>query len=366
MKKVSTKTAETAQALFCSIIDNNRTLIGDIKKYKTYSELKSKVNNEIIKKAFKKVESEVPLKEIETVLGEDNSWYVSSKDIAIGILEQIDKFGKFQNQWQKIVYSRTTKDPIKKLINDLYKKGNNSLEEKSFSDINKWSPADIYFYTDKAENELSKINDDDGITTFSQINDKLKKLIEDGELAPISLKKHTRGNVTLTKVNFNRAEEVEKTLRYKFIDIIKNKDVDLYTKNGKKKLDKRKYFTIQVEEENDVFLNFRFSDKRFIIEQVIKNQARGGSTTATNKIKQLIDSSGNKELSDKMFGKDGVITKFKNGKIKDFGAAEELESIFREFKNNTKLNNLANKLAQEIIEYTGSRTKESAPFIIAK
>ena len=83
MKKVSTKTAETAQALFCSIIDNNRTLIGDIKKYKTYSELKSKVNNEIIKKAFKKVESEVPLKEIETVLGEDNSWYVSSKGISM-------------------------------------------------------------------------------------------------------------------------------------------------------------------------------------------------------------------------------------------------------------------------------------------
>ena len=79
-----------------------------------------------------------------------------------------------------------------------------------FGDLNKWSPADIYFATTLAKNALKKLNNSKArkgnFLTFTDLNETVTLLVESGDLLPLSLKKAI-GDVIIKKVNFSRKYE---------------------------------------------------------------------------------------------------------------------------------------------------------------
>ena len=72
--------------------------------------------------------------------------------------------------------------------------------DKSFTQINKWSPADIYITT------LEGMNTNWNFTTFQEMNAFLLKSINDGNILPVSLKKSP--NATLSEINFTKTRNV--------------------------------------------------------------------------------------------------------------------------------------------------------------
>ena len=87
----------------------------------------------------------------------------------------------------------------------------NDVNDMYFGDINKWSPADIYFASNKARDKIQKVVDINSNKTgfiFSSLNILMSDLIEQGQLLPLSLKKQTR-EVVLLPVNFSRQEELK-------------------------------------------------------------------------------------------------------------------------------------------------------------
>jgi hypothetical protein len=78
-----------------------------------------------------------------------------------------------------------------------------------FGNLNKWSPADIYLSTKKAEKAIEDlVKNKKGLTFLGKdgLNNFISNLIKTGQLLPLSLKKTTK-SVKLEKVNFVRATE---------------------------------------------------------------------------------------------------------------------------------------------------------------
>ena len=246
---------ESAQALFCAIAD----FVGtgkmhqelNLKKYPTYKDFKSlKKNQVLIDKAFKHTRLiGVSRKQIETLL-EDKTWYDSSVLIAVKLLDDIkkinSKFGKIQNAgWQDFFYVRgatggkTTMNNIDKLFSYANK------NDKKFGDINKWSPADIYFVSDAAKEEVTKQADeaDENKTyTFLQLNNLCNDLIASGELLPLSLKKVENREPHIVKYNFNRSQEEKNLAEMVYIETKKSKtgrDIQIVFKDARSQLKMR-------------------------------------------------------------------------------------------------------------------------------
>jgi len=229
---------EASQALFCALADfAGASAVDkwfDVSKYKTYSDFKENWNKKYkqatIEKTFsKQVKSgKATLIEIEKLLNGEgekskkDSWYISSTLIANKLIKDINKisnkFNKIRSpSWSSIFYSHGDKD-IMDLVAELYKKANNQQKllysadkgstkkvERNFDNINKWSTADIYLASDLAKRkltELSKIK----VFTFMDLNTEIGKLIDAGELLPLSLKK-SENNVIIKKVNFIKDDE---------------------------------------------------------------------------------------------------------------------------------------------------------------
>jgi len=229
---------EASQALFCALADfAGASAVDkwfDVSKYKTYSDFKENWNKKYkqatIEKTFsKQVKSgKATLIEIEKLLNGEgekskkDSWYISSTLIANKLIKDINKisnkFNKIRSpSWSSIFYSHGDED-IMDLVAQLYKKANNQQKllysadkgstkkvERNFDNINKWSTADIYLASDLAKRkltELSKIK----VFTFMDLNTEIGKLIDAGELLPLSLKK-SENNVIIKKVNFIKDDE---------------------------------------------------------------------------------------------------------------------------------------------------------------
>ena len=101
-----------------------------------------------------------------------------------------------------------------KVMSVLFKSANNQSSKtgggKYFGDLNKWSPADIYFATAKAKKNLKDLSKDretikDNLT-FAKLNQTTIDLIDEGELLPLSLKKVNK-MIVIKKVNFDRKSE---------------------------------------------------------------------------------------------------------------------------------------------------------------
>jgi len=263
---------ESAQALFCSIADYigqtkienvlNVTNTGLYKPkdnhkggppYKTFaaflkgSQLKPKETNlEIAEIAYARCDTpEMSFAAIKQFLKND-SWYQSSVWTAKHLIKELSAVSKLTNfdvlddRGYKLGfrYVRGDKKVMTK-IESLYSicneanKAINKLagasKEMIFGNVNKWSPADIYFASKKAiaaiEKELTKaekakkyyFGGRGGLNIF------ISRLIASGDLLPLSLKKVGK-KVTIEKVNFNKKTKatILENINYESKDVNEN------------------------------------------------------------------------------------------------------------------------------------------------
>jgi hypothetical protein len=240
----ATDIQESAQALFCAL--GNKHGVSNIDKtfnketYPSYFDFKSFWNNKYktvtIEKAFEThVKSgKATLKEVEDLLygvgkkgKKANEWYHSSLQIAKQLIKEIDtistKFNYVKSgNWSDVFWAHGDKDVMANFIK-LFTKANNFQKElykhdnkieKPFSDINKWSTADIYFASGKAKDEIEKLVKEEHID-YTKLNSFVGGLISEGILLPLSLKKQPN-EVTIKKVNFDRPMEKKQIAKLEY------------------------------------------------------------------------------------------------------------------------------------------------------
>ena len=129
-----------------------------LKKYLTYTDFKRAIGEGVVSQAEKRIRTPgVSLSDIETFLGKNNDWYKSSVLIAFKLVKDITgvdaDFKLKQEGFQNLFYFRGDQEVMGN-IEKLFKIANKSpITEKNqvkFGNVNKWSPADIYFATKKA------------------------------------------------------------------------------------------------------------------------------------------------------------------------------------------------------------------------
>ena len=149
----------------------------------------------------------------------NKQWFISSLRIAEYILSNTSKinnqFAKIENiDWQDLYYVRgdkavmDTMAKLFKLANQTFAKADAS-NRKAFGDVNKWSPADMYFASQLSKTFFKKLLKDytkSGGLDFSVLNDHIADKIDSADLLPLSLKL-VSDTVKLEKINFDRVAE---------------------------------------------------------------------------------------------------------------------------------------------------------------
>jgi hypothetical protein len=241
MANRKTAVQESAQALFCAMADylgeSKVDKVFDLEAYKTYPEFKeewdSKNKSMTVETVYKdRVDAPtVPLRDIEALFKSDNDWYKSSVQIAKAIIKQVQdisrNFTKIKTpRWSDLFYLRDDK-AVAGTIAELYSLANatqkkinaqpNASRGQVFSQINKWSPADIYFSSEKAKKELKDLLQESTrkSLTFGQLNSLISGLMDSGDLLPLSLKQQTK-EAHLLKVNFSRKDELKVIGQFKY------------------------------------------------------------------------------------------------------------------------------------------------------
>ena len=141
-----------------------------------------------------RVDTDKSLDEIKNFLEENPAWVDSCMATAN---ELYRKFGK------KNGYNWYRGGSLVKSISEHFKKVNASYEKPPFSNLNKWSPADIWACEcsfDKGEMRKT--------TTFASFNAYLKKAIDDEILYGISLKKNPTSSMKVSEVNYTKSRPV--------------------------------------------------------------------------------------------------------------------------------------------------------------
>lgn len=242
-----TAVQETAAALFCAIADNvgfsEAPKVLNLKTYPTYTDFKKKYGVKIKSTFAAAINSPgVTLKMIEDLLESnslaDREFYDSSVNIAnrlISDIQTIDPdFSKIKPvNLKDIFYVRADKtgNNIMTNIGKLF--GYANKKDKFFGDVNKWSPADIYLASDKANKEIEKeLKIAEKAYSFSQLNDCINKLIDQGNLIGLSLKKSVK-SASLYKINFtkDKNQEILKGLHFASMKSDNPRDVIIYFKS---------------------------------------------------------------------------------------------------------------------------------------
>ena len=416
-----TSKAESAQALFCAMADfigaSKVEKVFDLDQLPTYTIFKKHWNETYptakIENAFSKhVDSgSTNLSIIEKFLTDKNDWYISSVKIAVKLIQDLDKISnKFtavkKPSWSSVFYVRGDKDVMdnililfkeaaeaQKDVNKLLKEDNRPIK-LVFGDINKWSPADIYFASPKAKTEIKKLVQNKQGLVFSSLNVFIAKLIQSGDLLPLSLKKQTK-EVTIHPVNFSRPEELkklEKLKSYGLNDWKKRtdsnpkqaRDLQLYYSQ-----DKRKYIQmLHVTESSggwkannmDKDTEARhgslgsagiFADALSIVDPSFATKWKNKFKIENDKFKANLKNLVTKEFKGKKPEKP------KSGQKKTAGRTlyEESRTQYSVEVTNAvmpllvawfKTGDNADKFLKVVYEYTTSRTDESGPFVIAK
>ncbi|CAB4124305.1 hypothetical protein UFOVP49_143 [uncultured Caudovirales phage] len=369
----TTVLAETAQALFCAIRgDISDVLAKKLFTEKTYESFKASYQDSsgrnVVKDIYRKqVKSKVNMSDVEKFLINDPSWYLSSKQIALEILDKIKTiskgFGGSVN-WQDFLYYQAKHSDVSDTIEKMFKAANKQLKEISdpgmvqFSSIDRWCPADIYFVSRSGIHLLK--SKENTINSFAELNPLISEMITNGDLLPVSLKKQPR-KVTIEKVNFDRNTEVEKLSKYDYYGISENLKVSL---NVDREANPAKYFAVKVDRDGTEDIMFRFSDssKSFKIERIYKNQARGGSVASIPTIKKLFNS-----IDPSFCTKFSLILKqFKDSDEESAGmeATSKFKKLFKQHFDSNK--EKSRELVHILLEYTGSRTELSSKYIVAK
>lgn len=239
MSAIDTAYAESAQAIFCAMADYLGKAMApkvlNLKKYPTFEDFEDvKKNQEYLETALDRVTVDMPVEKVYDYIRRKKDWYKSSVLIAnkiVADLKDIDSDFSINRKGfndGKMFYLRGDED-VMKIMDKLFALARDSKVTKvlyetagviPIKQINKWSPADIYFANPTAKKELSDELADATRTkdkyTFQRLNKLIKNLINQGALLPLSLKKTTT-NVKLEKVNFSRAtkEKILDSVKFK-------------------------------------------------------------------------------------------------------------------------------------------------------
>ena len=424
MAAYETALAESAQALFCALADylsiRNKKMndffdpkgsIDTYIKFKVNWDSKFKKNYENIETIYERFtktnekQKIIPLKEIETFLMDDKSWYISSCLIGEQLVKDIGKVSTgFKNKKPKaseIWYYRGDEEVmnnIKVLFDEANKTQRNFKKIDSkvgipFGDINKWCPADIYFATDSAKKSIdSKVSSKIGIT-FDTLNRMVSDLITSGDLLPISLKKQT-SSVHIERVNFNKATE------QKLLDQIE------YNSYIWKFRDMKIFMTTTKSDKDYILLRHDPSVETLRAEILIKGmEAKSGGLGFEQLVQiiSLIDDTSSSSIkskfenANKQFKKDKkpVRDKFENTikglkidiKSKDKKDKEKIKQIRQALMYDDKIGKLSEKVTDAVFptierflknkqaadsfvrlvyQYATSRSVKSSKFVIAK
>ena len=416
----SPKEGEAAQALFCAIADflgdNTTKKEFDLKKYRTY-ELFKKAHSKIINDIFGKIETpQITLKQIETFLMTKDGWYESSINIALKLIQEIQsistKFNKIKSpKLQDVIYVRGAKKEKGRNANameniDYLFSIANKNDKNYFGDINKWSPADIYFVSDKADKQIieevqivsDKLNNSYNLADLNKIT---SNLLTSGDLLPLSLKK-AEDNANLVKVNFVRSDEEKYLSNITFFGV--SDWSKLYTRAKPITRDIKLYFSQNKKEKikirHDAYSSSYGVNKAIKCEiEVSGAGGRGGSVVGIpmiSKIISTVDSQLAKSLSNafekgireyaKELEKMNKKFKVKSGvKLKEPSKSAYdneratlsglyvanaimpvLYKFFKKNENNKKTKRINDKIIQAFVAYTSSRTPKSGKFVIAK
>jgi hypothetical protein len=209
----TTSLAESSQAFFCAIadylqikgkslgefLDQKNKELDEFSKFDKKWKSTFKAKNDSLQSIYDKFTEastgaqKIPYGDIEGFLITEKTWYISSALIGKKLVEDITTistgFAKKPNI-SDVWYYRGDK-MIMKNIESLFKEANKNKAAPQFGDINKWSPADIYFATDKASKRI-KENVDLYVTGrgksygFDIMNNMISELITSGDLLPIS------------------------------------------------------------------------------------------------------------------------------------------------------------------------------------
>jgi len=405
-----TSIQESAQALFCAMADFvGATEIDkafDINKYPIYSEFKKYWNNSPKYKdaainstfASQVVAPGVTLQDIERLFQQDIDWFYSSVNIAKKLIKEVDsissKFSRIKSpKWSDLLYVRGDKEIMKniealfKIANDTQKKVNSipgKTQQVVLGDVNKWSPADIYFASTKAKTAVNKalLQYKGKQMSFNVLNGLIGDLIDSGDLLPLSLKKAAK-NVTIEKVNFNRKDELKRVSKYKFVGLSNWKP---YKPSSPSARDLKVYFDPITQKTN---LKIRHDASSMVLKievELASGTARGGSIGSaaifSNMISSIDPSFGAKYLAAYTAGNDKFkkevnvpdMEKLKNRDRKKFDTirGERSAMLVTNVIHPMLIDWLkkdqarADSFIQMVYMYITSRTEVSGRFIVAK
>lgn len=410
----NTAPAESAQALFCALADylgaSAVDEVFDLKKYPTYLDFKKHWDENYpqakIENTFRShVDADVTLTSVEQLLSgkdvpkvrEKDDWYKSSLLIAKKLIKDISKISKEfssikQPSWSSIFYVRGDRNVMDNIA-ELYKRANDVQKDLiadgargiAFSNINKWSPADIYFASPSAKKQISDEVQGRKKMTFSVLNRMISKMISEGQLLPLSLKKQTK-EVHIEKVNFNRPLEMKKLGDIKYGG---TNDWKLYTKPkpGEKKI--ARYFTIYLNESKTEEVSFRHdpsSSGNFKGEiKIAGMEARSGSLTQgpivgifrlvdntfATKFEKTLNDSMKQFRKDKVFYRQQLDKNIIDRKEYDFevgalSAIDVTNVVIPLITNWLKNKKHADDFVRVVYQYATSRSEDSSKFVIAK
>jgi hypothetical protein len=200
---------EAGQALFCAL------------RFMSSSNIESgKYSESDLKEAMKKCELRTGTRNLsmDEVLSVGGDWIHSHIVGANLIYQKLHKSGK--------TYTFHRGSTLVSKIEDLYKKCNKN-SGSYFSDINKWSPADIYISTSSFD--MSDL--ENGTETLEVLNAKMQDLFDSGDLMGISLKKITSNNGKYSIKNHKNYPKDISQISYRGIKST-FKSIDLYVKWG--------------------------------------------------------------------------------------------------------------------------------------
>lgn len=403
-----TSIQESAQALFCALADfsgaSKVTKTFDEKLYPSYLAFKKMWDESNptakIEISFKShVEAPgVTLELLEKFLNENPDWYLSSLLIAKKLIEDIDQIGnKFSRikrpSWSEIFYVRGDKSVMKN-IEELFKLANTEQKKINsipgiqktviFGNVNKWSPADIYFASDKAKKQIQNTLDGnlEGFS-FTDLNILVSNLIDSGDLLPLSLKKQTK-RVFIQKVNFDRLHELKTIQKYYYngtsdwklytVQKPQTRDLKIFIDDGKKDHMKARHDASSISFKVDF--------------QVANAQARGGSIGSAGIFSDILDAVDSKfakkwlQLYDKAnetykkelksLGPKPTNEKAKKaydeerGKISALYVTNVIFPPLIDWLEKGKKNQRTDRFVRLAYAYITSRTDASSKFVIAK
>ena len=429
--------AEAAQALFCAIADYvGSDLIDkhlDLKEYPTYDLFKAN-NERLVALSYKQLEVPgVPLKRMEDFLIQKKDWYESSVLTAVKIIKELKSIDKdFQRlarpKWSNIMYVRGAKADKSRAANAmenieaLFKIANKN-DKNYFGDVNKWSPADIYFVSTKADAAIDeeiaslKVKSAKGTGTiqdsynFLDLNELCNGLLDSGDLLPLSLKK-VQGSARLYNFNFSRSIEEKNLAAVKYFGV--SDWSKLYTLKKPITRDIKIYFSKNLKEKikvrHDPTTSGNFGVNKAIKFEIEVSGAggRGGSVVAWPIITRIISEVDKKLSADLDKGRTKGLKDYetelnkvnKRFNVKQSDQKSKLKNIpktgekiydeykadrvnlsglyicnnimpilyqwFKQNEGNKKTTKLNDKFLQKFVEYTSSRSPQSGKFVIAK